>query len=136
MILPVSMLLAGYRTGFFPMAVQISMPSFEICTVYRKNHWFWSGCDCSGEYCAMTWTRTPCVTVSEVDMGEALQRTVRRDSAVPRLLHGPSRCGSVYITRSAIHIKTEDLGVGTSQRSAIGVRRSAGEPRLLLNVDH
>ena len=70
------------------------------------------------------------------DMGEALRRTVRQGSAVPRL--SPSRCARYILQEvlSTSRLRTDDLGVGTSQRSAISVRRSAGEPHLLLNLDH
>src|SRR5687768_13524171 len=46
----------------------VSVPSFEIVMVYRKNHWFWEGCDRSGAYSDSTWTLIPRVTASDVNI--------------------------------------------------------------------
>src|SRR5688572_30751182 len=46
----------------------VSPPSFEIVTVYRKNHWLFDGWDCSGAYSDCTETRTPRVTASELNI--------------------------------------------------------------------
>jgi hypothetical protein len=36
--------------------------------VYRKNHWFWDGCDRSAAYSDSTRTLIPRVTASDVNM--------------------------------------------------------------------
>jgi hypothetical protein len=46
----------------------VSSPSFEIVTVYRKNHCCEAGLDRSAEYAASTRTRTLFVTASDVDI--------------------------------------------------------------------
>jgi hypothetical protein len=45
-----------------------SPPSLVIVTVYRKNHCWDAGLDRSGAYSDRTWTRTPRVVASDVDM--------------------------------------------------------------------
>src|SRR5215468_1311300 len=45
----------------------VSEPSFEIFTVYKKNHCFCCGCERVGSKRDCTRTRTPWVTASEVN---------------------------------------------------------------------
>jgi hypothetical protein len=46
----------------------VSVPSFEMVIVYRKNHWLCAGCDRSAAYSDSTWTLMPRVTASDVNI--------------------------------------------------------------------
>src|SRR5438132_4523550 len=46
----------------------VSVPSFVIVIVYRKNHSFFDGCDRSGAYSDSTRTLMPPVTASDVNI--------------------------------------------------------------------